>query len=396
MQNRNWPSRDRLAWWLVVAALFVAAAFTAYSLVGTFALGLFLYYGTRPVYRRLRTVVPSDGLAASLTLLLTALPGLVLIFYLGLQGLNEVTPHLGAIQGLLEPYVNIQGLTQEPVNTILEFVRNPRSGEIGRVIDTVSQYVGFVTTLLQTLFIAILFALYLLRDGDRIADWFTENVGGDGTPAHAYATAVDSDLETIYFGNVLLVLVVALLSTVVFHGYNVLAPPAVDIPSPTAVALLMGFATLIPIIVGKVVYVPLVAYLASVASRSEPSMLFPLGLLVVSFLLLDFIPMTFLLPALAGRHTHIGVIMFAYILGILIFGWYGLFLGPLLVVLGIQAVRIVVPELLAGVPVSPKVGSAEDLGSDPEEKSETPEPEETPGEDASIEEAGDGDPTAGG
>jgi predicted PurR-regulated permease PerM len=403
MQYYNWPGRNRLAWWLVIAALFVAAAFTAYSLVGTFAFGLFFYYGTRPVYRRVRVLVPYDGLAAALTLLLTALPGLILILYLGLQGLTELSPYLDMFRELLKPYVNLEGLLSQPVDTLLRFVRDPSTGEPQNILGSVAKYVGFVTTLLQTLFIATVFAFYLLRDGDRINDWFLDTVGPEGTPAHAYVSAVDSDLETIYFSNVLLVLLIAVLATVVYYGYNLLAPAPIDIPFPTAMALLTGFAALVPIIVGKVVYVPLVAYLGSVAARGEPSLLFPIGLFVVSFLFLDFIPLTFLLPALAGRETHVGVIMFAYILGVIIFGWYGLFLGPLLVVLAIQAVRIVLPELLAGTPVSPKVRSAEELGSDPAEADEEhPETEtetetgETADGDASVGDSGDRDPTASG
>jgi len=45
--------------------------------------------------------------------------------------------------------------------------------------------------------------------------------------------------------------------------------------------------------------------------------------------------------------------MFAYILGPLLFGWYGIFLGPMLLVLVVHFVRIVLPELLAGTPIEP-------------------------------------------
>jgi len=38
--------------------------------------------------------------------------------------------------------------------------------------------------------------------------------------------------------------------------------------------------------------------------------------------------------------------MFAYILGPLLFGWYGLFLGPVVLVLGVHFARLVLPELL--------------------------------------------------
>jgi hypothetical protein len=40
--------------------------------------------------------------------------------------------------------------------------------------------------------------------------------------------------------------------------------------------------------------------------------------------------------------------MFAFVLGPVLFGWYGLFLGPLLLVLIAHFVRLALPELLAG------------------------------------------------
>jgi hypothetical protein len=45
--------------------------------------------------------------------------------------------------------------------------------------------------------------------------------------------------------------------------------------------------------------------------------------------------------------------MLAYTLGPLLFGWYGLFLMPVLLVLVVQFARIVLPDLLADEPSTP-------------------------------------------
>lgn len=86
---------------------------------------------------------------------------------------------------------------------------------------------------------------------------------------------------------------------------------------------------------------------------------------VIAFLFLDFIPQTFVQPYIAGRNIHVGLMIFAYIFGGMFFGWYGLFLGPIILVLSLQAIRIVVTDLLHGGPVTPRPTAAEDLGSDP-------------------------------
>ena len=367
MVDLSVPERDRLAWWTYVGLLAVVLAVIAYKLVGSLLVGLFLYYGTRPIYRRIARTVGRRGIAASLALLVTALPGLLVVGYLVVHGISEISSNISSYQSLLEPYVNVDALTSRPVESIRDAIRDPSREEIGRLIDLAAQYISFLMGFLQTLFIASLLAFYLLRDSHRLSGWFRDTFGDEST-VYGYATAVDQDLETIYFSNVLLVLVVAILAAVVYNAYNILAPAPVDIPYPTSLAILTGIASLVPLVVGKLVYVPLTAFLAASAYLTDPSLLvWPIGLFVVAFLFLDFIPLTFVLPKIAGRQGHVGLIMFGYIVGVLVFGWYGLFLGPLLVVLVVQTVRIVLTELVQGRRLTPRVRAAVGLGSDPKD-----------------------------
>jgi len=61
--------RRRVGWWLVVVVLLGAVGLFFYSFVGTFVLGLYVYYGARPINRRIRAAVDSPGIAATITLL---------------------------------------------------------------------------------------------------------------------------------------------------------------------------------------------------------------------------------------------------------------------------------------------------------------------------------------
>jgi hypothetical protein len=51
----------------------------------------------------------------------------------------------------------------------------------------------------------------------------------------------------------------------------------------------------------------------------------------------------------------------------MLFGWYGFFLLPILTVLAVEAVRIVLPQLLHGESLGAEPSVAEDVGADPEE-----------------------------
>jgi len=356
--------RQRVPLWGIVLALCGVVAFALYSFVGTFVLGLFIYYGVRPVHRRLERVLPS-GASAVVTLLLTALPFFLVAGYFSLMGLHELLPRLRSYQELVQPYVNVDALLDQPVDQFIDYLRNPEKYSFMNILEQAQHYLGLVSNILMNLLLATLFAFYLLRDGDKLGAWF-EEFAGSGSAAHAYAGAVDRDLETMYSSTVILVFVIAVGSEVVYHAYNLVAPAPVAIPFPTVLAIATGLATLVPLIVGKIVYVPLVGYLGYSAVQSpDATLFFPIALFVVCFVFLDFIPLTFVLPEIAGRRSHVGLVMFGYIVGSMVFGWYGLFLGPLLIVLCVQAVRILLKPLVYGEPVTGEVETAEELGADP-------------------------------
>jgi hypothetical protein len=56
-------------------------------------------------------------------------------------------------------------------------------------------------------------------------------------------------------------------------------------------------------------------------------------------------------------------VLFAYVLGAALFGWYGLFLGPLLLVLAAQSANVVLPELLHGERLT--TATSTEIGAEP-------------------------------
>jgi predicted PurR-regulated permease PerM len=136
---------------------------------------------------------------------------------------------------------------------------------------------------------------------------------------------------------------------------------------------LTGVASLIPVVVGKVVYVPILAYLALQTVRTgavSPAIV--AGVAVAYFFLLDFLPQTFLQPYISGRDLDGMMLMFAYLLGPILFGWYGFFLLPIVLIAMLEAVRIVLPELLHGERLTHDVDMGESVGADPQEEGPVP------------------------
>lgn len=196
--------------------------------------------------------------------------------------------------------------------------------------------------------------------------------GGRDTTAYAYAIAVDEDLESVFFGNILFMVAMSIIAVGTYEVTNLLAPGTLHIPMVLVLGVLTGIASLIPIIVGKVIYIPIVAYLGFQAVRSSGSFLFIAGVLVVYFLILDILPQAFLQPYITGRQLDMLVLMFGYILGPILFGWYGFFLLPIVFVLMLEAIRIVLPELVHGEALTPGVSLGEGVGTDPQSAQEQP------------------------
>ena len=371
----QWPGgldRTRIAWWLIGLGLLVVVGQFALYFVGTLTFGLFVYYGARPVCRRIDRAVDHRGLAATLTLLAIVVPGLLLLSYVGVVAVRELTIALdpetmAALSERAAIPESFSRVLQDPASYVGDLDR------LGALRDQLSaglRQLGVVANVVVHLTLALTMSFFLLRDGDRVAAWFRKEVGGEESAAHAYLAAVDADLETVYFGNVITVSLVTVLSVVVYNGYNALVPPAVTLPFPTLLALLTGMATFVPLVVGKLVYVPATAYLVWAVLTNGADLLWaPLSLLVVAFLFLDLLPQAVLRPVISGRSLHTGLILFAYVLGAAYYGWYGLFLGPLLVVLAVQFLNVVVPELIHGKRITPAPSAALGLGHDPEEAS---------------------------
>jgi predicted PurR-regulated permease PerM len=361
--------RGRAGWWGVGLAAALVVGLFLYSFVGTVVLGLFFYYAARPVHRRVLARTDSRTAAATLTLLLLVLPALLLLSYASAVAIRELTAVAGEqfTEAVLTQVTNgadpLAELARDPAAFLTGF---ERLGDLREQVLAGLQQFGVVARGVLHLTLSLSLAFFLFRDGDRLERWFRSEIGDRDSGAHAFLRAVDNDLEQVYFGNVLTVLLVTVLSVLVYNGFNAVAPGGLLVPFPTLLALLTGLATFVPLVVGKLVYLPLTGYLAWEATRVDAGLLVvPVVFLITCFVLLDVLPQTVIRPYLSGQTLHTGLVMFSYILGVALFGWYGLFYGPLLAVFVVQFVNVALPELSRGEVVTPATARSVDIGTDP-------------------------------
>ncbi|WP_115864378.1 AI-2E family transporter [Halorussus litoreus] len=347
--------RSRLAWSLLGLALAAAVLFVIYSFVGTFVFGVFIYYATRPLYRRIRRRVRPASLAAATALFALALPVLLLLTYTGaiaVQEFNKISQRtdLGILESAIQPYVDVSSIARSPE----ELLANPDPALVRDIGTSALEYGGVIGTGALHLFVMIAIAFYLLRDDHQLSRFVKRQFADGGGVLDAYVRAVDRDFNSVFFGNILNALVTGIIGAAAYNVLDLLAPAGLGVPYPTVLGLLTGAASLIPIVGMKLVYFPVSAYLGVEIAMGDPNALwFPVAFFAVSFVVVDTIPDLVLRPYVSGRNLHIGLVMLAYIFGPLLFGWYGIFLGPMILVLVVHFVRVVLPELLAGEPIRP-------------------------------------------
>ncbi|WP_336336793.1 AI-2E family transporter [Haloarcula brevis] len=363
---------------LAGVALLVVVGLVLSQFLPTLVFTVFLYYASRPIYRRLgrlplpesflkRAVPYQKQIHAAATIFFFLLPFVTLVGYT----LVLVIPELQAFFGegglgaaYLSQFQELQGgslpgpladlgfselLTMGP-SEVFDLLRNATvQSWLGRVSDTLVGSVSLLTSLLLRVFIMLAGTYYLLTDGPRLVGWFLDTFDGSGV-LREYAAAVDEELSSILFGNILNALVTGVIGIFVFTLYNLVAPGAVRIPFAPLVGALTGIGSLIPVVGMKIVYLPVAVLLgvSAVVSGEATALAWVALFLVVTLVVVDTIPDFLIRPYVSGDLTHVGLLMFAYILGPIAFGFYGIFLGPILLVLVAQFFRIIVPYVITG------------------------------------------------
>jgi predicted PurR-regulated permease PerM len=342
----------------LVVALFglfvtVVVGVLAFRFVAPLTVSVFLYYSTRRFYTSLRSLRLPARVRAVVVMASLALPLLLLVSYAGvllvLEARRFVTQY--AVIDLAATHVDwLAEMETVPDLTLTGLYAAYQAGQLSPLVDFLGQHAALLTSVVSNfflnLFIVVIVTYYLLLDGHRIRGWLLRF--DDDAIVREYLEAVDAELEAVLFGNLLNVLAISLIAIAAFSGYNALVPPAAEVPYPALAGALTGTASLIPVVGMKIVYLPVAGLTAlpMVLSGDTSLLVYVVGFLVVVVVLVDTIPDLVLRPLLSGKRTHVGLLMLAYTLGPVVLGFYGLFLAPILLVVGLTFAQTALPRLL--------------------------------------------------
>jgi len=346
----------------VVIALFglavaLVVGLIAYRFVAPLTVAVFLYYSTRRLFRRLERFRIPARVRAVVAMSLLGVPLVGLLGYTMLLLLIEARRFIGRY-----PVVETVGAEDSWVRDLSELsdptldglVAAYRSGQLDPLIEFVSQQAALLASALSglalNLLIAVIVTYYLLLDGSKLREWLL-TFDDDGV-VREYLETADAELEAVLYGNLLNVIAISIIAIVTYTAYNVAAPAPVEVPYPALAGALTGIASLIPVIGMKIVYVPLAAVTSvpTVLGDDLALLAYVAGFLVVAAVVVDTIPDLLLRPYFSGKTTHVGLLMLAYIFGPVVFGFHGLFLAPIVLVLALTFADTALIRLLGRDP----------------------------------------------
>ncbi len=353
---------------LIISIVFL---YIFYNFIGALSLGIFIYYSTRPVYRKLRERDINKTISAAVAPIAFLLPVLILLMYT----LRIVTVEARAIfiqagdslfsfidEEFIETFIEGEELTM--ILPEIDSIQNLTSTEIAHIIQNIDSNAlesfldsgmqfGFalfssLSGIFFTLLIAFSLAFYLLRDGTILKNKIYSFTNYDRTITK-YIKKLDNDLEVVFFGNILLAIFTGVIGAISFTLLTIFFPGGNILAYPALIGILCGVTSLIPVIGMKLVYWPVTVIILGIGyiENGIPGLLFPIVFFIVGLIIVDTIPDFIARPYISSRGgISTGLIFFSYVLGPLTFGWYGLFLGPLIFVIMYEFIEIILPKII--------------------------------------------------
>ena len=349
--------RDGKLGWLILGLISIALlVYVLFRFCDVLIYGIFVYYVARPVYRGFVKRYKYERVGAFCSLFFIVLP-LVLICIYALSVAYESVRNFFVNFGF-----GYTSYVDEIVRRIKEIASSINLADISNLITQGDKWSVYITQLSAfsgtmaryfdfplKLFLTFVIAYYLLKDGAKLMAWITDTfLGGKTELAKKFFDDVDSALYQVYFGNILTAILTALVAIVTFYLLNLVAPPQLLIPYPLLFGILCGIGIFIPIVGVKLIWIPLTFYLGVQAYLNgilPTSWWFILLFIVVMFLVVDSVPEYALRPYISKKYVHVGALLLAYIFGVCIFGFLGLFLGPMILIIATSFMKIVLPEL---------------------------------------------------
>jgi predicted PurR-regulated permease PerM len=281
----------------------------------------------QPVYRRL-ALPQYPGCSAALAVLAISLLIVAPLLTLGFQAAHEAVKALQGLRGeelltkwqlLLDTHPSVAKALvwlQHQFNIKQQVQRFAES--LG---DALPAFIGGSLSIVMQLLITLFVLYFLLRDRPQIVQWLRAHSPLTGRETVFIFKKVEDCLQATVVGHMLTCLIQGILGGMMMG--------LLGLPFAVLWGAVMAIFALIPTLGAPAVWVPAAVMLILQGSSGKGLILIAWGVLVIGTI--DNI----LYPMFVGRKMtlHTVPILFSYLGGVVLFGFSGLVLGPLIVML---------------------------------------------------------------
>jgi len=340
---------DRIIILAIALAFICVFAYFSLPFLNVIIYALFLYYVSRPIYKFVTGILHGKHRnAASFTaIILCFLPLVLLIIYTAVIAHAELVHYLSSPERAINLPASVMNSSLVSQSKWYRLAQKVGSDgftsitlyDISQVSTTLHRVLDVALDIIVGIFLAFILTFFMLRDGDKMRDAVIRATPKDyASRMKKFLGDVDAGINAIFFGSIANVIITSLLAVSIYHLLNRIAPShQLIIPYATLLGVLTGVGNLLPYIGAKLVWVPLLIFLllnAAAAPVSSAIVIYFVLFLLLVGLLVDLMPEQVLKPFIAGRRVHLGLLIFSYIAGATAFGAIGIFLGPVLLVIG--------------------------------------------------------------
>lgn len=279
----------------------------------------------RPVYKKLRSWIQSDGLASFVTVILILLLVLAPLAVLGALVFNQASDLYRAIF-LGNPGTAIQNLATATQDFFNQLIPAPVGsfnayqhieGVLGWIINNLGKaFSGFLQGILGFL-LSLFMLFYLLKDGEKLKEFLLEHSPLADKYDIQIANKIIKAVNSVIRGSLTIALIQGILAGIGFTVFG--------IPNAALWGAMASITALIPTVGTSLVLVPTVFYLLITHQGGSA-----IGLAIWGALAVGTID-NFLGPKLIGSRTHMHplLVFIAVLGGVGFFGPIGILLGPL-------------------------------------------------------------------
>jgi len=336
--NQGWWTRERLT----TAVLFILTVLLLYGcylvarpFLTTLSLAIAIAVAAFPLHRWISRKIKARALAAGATLLLVMIVIVAPAFFIGQQVAGEVAKGVDQIRANLTPE-NWEKFQKE----------HPR---VGRIADRIEREVNLRDTLQKTagavsgtavsavkgsvqgvvrLFIVFFFLFFFFRDWDKALAGLRSVLPLTDREADKLFGLVNDTIHAVFNGMLLVALAQGTLGGLIFWWLG--------LPAPILWGAVMAVLSFLPMLGTGIIWVPAAGFLALQGHWIKAFILIGWGVLAIG--LVD----NFMYPTLVGKkiRLHTVAVFVALLGGVMLFGFAGVVLGPLLFAMAYGVLQI--------------------------------------------------------